>query len=265
MQPLQCYDIDECSDPVLNTCSGGLAPYGFSVDAAGKGLDKKFYVGPGEETYNHDFVFDAMGTASLFVKLCDGDGDTAACYVNQINEDKPKIKKDNIKMKDASISSSHWMSLKTNSFTAYRIKLQLSGSKLSIQLGSGYETWQEFLSWDDAGEHIAVEWVWIQAAANFYVPQYVRNFRRHGSTEVCSNNVGSFTCSSTEEEYMAIGYGGHTTSGSTYPSKFTVVTKDEYDCHNHKIPDLSPGRYAPAVQVMGNYLYVCGGHYYGAR
>ena len=235
------------------------------MDVAGKDLAKKFYVGPGEETYNHDFVFEAMGTKSLFVNLCDSDDDEAACYKAVFNDERLQIKKDSSKMKEASISSSHWMSLKTNSFTDYRIKLQLTGPKLSIQLGSGYETWDEFLSWDDEGELIAVEWIWIQGAFNFYVPQYVRNFRRHGSTEVCSNNVGSFTCSSTEEEYMAIGYGGHTTSGSTYPTRFTVVTKDEYDCHNHNIPDLSPGRYGPGVQVMGNYLYVCGGHYYGAR
>ena len=145
------------------------------------------------------------------------------------------------------------MSLKTDSFTNYRIKLELSDSKRSVQVGSGYETWDIFVSWDDEGEHIAVEWVWIQAAATFIVPQYISNFRRHGSTEVCSNNVGGFTCRSTEDEYMAIGYGGHTTSGSTCPTRFTVVTKDEYDCHIHKIPDLSPGRYASGVQVMGKF------------
>ena len=235
------------------------------MDIAGKAQPKKFYVGPGDDTYNHDFVFEAMGYKWLNIRFCNGNDNLAACYMASFNNKKTEIKKNNENLKDGSFSTSHWMSLKTDSFTNYRIKLEQSDSKLSVQVGSGYETWDMFLSADDVGEHIAVEWVWIQAAFGFIVPQYVRNFRRHGSTEVCSNNVGSFTCRSSEEEYMAIGYGGHTTSGSTYPTRFTVVTKDEYDCHNHKIPDLSPGRYAPGVQVMGKFLYVCGGHYWDAR
>ena len=78
---------------------------------------------------------------------------------------------------------------------------------------------------------------------------------------------------------MAIGYGGHSTSGSDYMTEFTVITKDEYTCHDRwvccgmarcfmptpsAIPNLSPGRYAPAIAAIGSSLFVCGGHYYGA-
>ena len=38
-----------------------------------------------------------------------------------------------------------------------------------------------------------------------------------------------------------------------------VVTADELSCVNHGIPDIT-GRYAPAVQVLGNWLFICGGH-----
>ena len=244
-----------------------MAPYGFSVDIGGKQDPRKFYVGPGEETFNNDFVFEAMGTNALFVYLCDGDDDTAACYMVAIKPAALKIEihKDGAIKKSKEHNENNIMVLKSDSFNTYRIKLELAGSILSVQVGSRYEEFYKFVHWDDAGEHIAVDWAWIRGAKVYYEPHYIRNFRRHGSTEVCSNNVGSFTCRSTEEEYMAIGYGGQTTSGSTYPTRITVVTKDEYDCHNHNIPDLSPGRHGPGVQVMGNYLYVCGGHYYGAR
>ena len=245
-----------------------MAPYGFSVDIGGKQDLRKFCVGPGEETFGNDFVFEAMGKKALYVSLCDGEDAAAACYkvvINANDNNKVEIYKDGAQKKSKQHNGNNLMVLKSDSFNTYRIKLELAGSILSVKVGSRYKEFYQFIDWDDAGEHIAVNWVWIKGAANFYEPQYIRNFRRHGSTEVCSNNVGSFTCRSTEEEYMAIGYGGHTTSSSNYPTRFTVVTKDQYDCHNHNIPDLSPGRYGPGVQVMGNYLYVCGGHYYGAR
>ena len=34
-------------------------------------------------------------------------------------------------------------------------------------------------------------------------------------------------------------------------------------CMNHKIPDLQ-GRYAPGMTVLGQYMFVCGGHFYSA-
>ena len=77
------------------------------------------------------------------------------------------------------------------------------------------------------------------------------------------NNVGSFVCISTEEEYMAVGFGGHTTSGSSYLNEVSVVTNKEMSCLNHNSPNLA-GRFSPGVQSLDNWLFVCGGHYYGA-
>ena len=98
----------------------------------------KFYVGPGDATYNHDFVFEAMGYKWLYIHLCDGDDNSASCYMAAFSDKKSTIKKNNENMIFKSLSTSHWMSLKTNSFTNFRIKLELTDSKLSLEVGSGY-------------------------------------------------------------------------------------------------------------------------------
>merc|ERR1719350_71614 len=135
---------------------------------------------------------------------------------------------------------------------------------MKLVVGSGYENFAKFLETMDESNIISTDSVTIYSITSQPVAAYVRNFRTYGSTEACTNNVGSFVCSSSEEEYMAIGYGGHSTSGSDYMTEFTVITKDEYTCHDSAIPNLSPGRYAPAIAAIGSSLFVCGGHYYGA-
>ena len=71
------------------------------MDVAGKAKANKFYVWPGDATYNHDFVFKTMGYKWLYIHLCDGDGDSAACYRAAFSDKKSKIQKNNENMKDA--------------------------------------------------------------------------------------------------------------------------------------------------------------------
>ena len=74
---------------------------------------------------------------------------------------------------------------------------------------------------------------------------------------MCVNNVGSYQC------VLAVGFDGHTTSGKVYPNEVSVVTNAGRSCLNHKISNLN-GRYSPGVQSLENWMFVCGGHYYGA-
>ena len=59
---------------------------------------------------------------------------------------------------------------------------------------------------------------------------------------------------------LAIGWGGHTTSGSARPSEVTVILPDGTHCMDHKIPTYT-GRYAPVIGVVGKWLWLCGGEF----
>ena len=265
----QCYDIDECMIPELNTCSGGMYPYGFSADVISPAsYTPEFYMGPGgADGFSQDFVFEAKGYQKLFIRLGNGpdpaekyfvilgtNGNTRVRIVKRPGQGELLI---------ADHATNHEMALKTDQFTSYRIQLVLEGpSKLKINVGHGSDTFVNFASATDEEDIIAVDTVGVFAGNNLLRPIQVRNFRHAGSADVCSNYVGGFVCTSTEEEYMAIGYGGHTTSGSSYPSTFTVLRKDEYACHDHGIPNLS-GRYKPEIAVIDTFLFVCGGNWYG--
>ena len=267
----QCYDLDECAFPEFNTCSGGLYPYGFSVDLYGPAEAKKFYVGPAADGFSHDFVFEAKtsGNRRMFIYLCDSSDLEANCYKIILNDEGKNvvIEKDDVEIKSKTMMDTDEMKIKSDSFKIFRIRLVFVNPELRIKVGAGYDRWKRFIDAKDDTAPIAVEWIWLGGAMDdiYWGPAYVRNFRPYGATEVCGNHVGSYECTSTEEEYMAIGYGGHTTSGSNYPARFSVITKDESTCTNHKIPILSPGRYAPGVVAVDNYLFVCGGHFYAAR
>ena len=50
-----CTDIDECAHEDLNTCNGGLYPFGFSTDLFNLDDGKEFYIGQGKDEYSQDF------------------------------------------------------------------------------------------------------------------------------------------------------------------------------------------------------------------
>ena len=254
--------------PELNTCDGGMYPYGFSADVISpQSYVPEFYMGPSEDGFSHDFVFEAKGYQKLWIRL--GNGPDPDKYylviIGTNNNQRVKIWKEPSpgKILQVDHDTNHEMALKTDRFTRYRIQLVLEGpSKLKINVGNGYDTFTNFASVTDEEDIIAVDTVGLLAAGNTLRPIQVRNFRHFGSADLCNNYVGGFVCTSTEAEYMAIGYGGHTTSGSNYPKQFSVMRKDEYACHDHGIPDLT-GRYKPEMAVIDEFLFVCGGNWYG--
>ena len=63
---------------------------------------------------------------------------------------------------------------------------------------------------------------------------------------------------------VAIGFGGHTTSGSDYPSEISVITNERIACSDHEIDPL-PGRIWPGVAELDGWLYVCGGNPYNVH
>ena len=90
----------------------------------------------------------------------------------------------------------------------------------------------------------------------------LRNLRNPDKeVETCLNNVGSFQCVGGDmEERVAIGFGGYTDNSGARPSQFSVIRKDGTVCIDHKIPTKG-GALAPAIGVVGKWLWACGGEY----
>ena len=75
---------------------------------------------------------------------------------------------------------------------------------------------EHIVDWTDtSAEKIPVKYMYLNTWNNVRGSVKLRNIRNPDKpTELCLNNVGSFQCVSTTEEYVAIGFGGHTTLGS---------------------------------------------------
>ena len=256
-----CTDIDECSHADLNTCSGGMYPHGFNTDLFGKQGNedfKQFYVGTGDDGYSNSFRFEMKGNGALFIKLCQNGEEN--CYIIAGFKTLVLAKKDEEEMTRKVFGGYTALKLDTEQYKAVIIDLIKEGDeKLRVELKSAYDS-DAYLSWTDTQDILAVDTVHLMAKGDGSL--YIRKFKKNIAIDACLNNVGSFVCISTEEEYMGIGFGGHTTSGSTYTSEVSVVTSEEISCANHAIPNLA-GRYSPGVLAMDNFLFVCGGHYSG--
>ena len=86
--------------------------------------------------------------------------------------------------------------------------------KITVSLGVNEE---HIVDWKDTSdEKIPVKYMNLNTWDNVRGSMKIRNIRNPDKpTELCVNNVGSFQCASTAEEYVAIGFGGHTTCGSS--------------------------------------------------
>ena len=257
-----CTDIDECADQDLNTCSGGLFPHGYDADIFGLDKGKTFYFGKGEDGFSHSFTFSVRGNKAAKFYFCQG---TELCYLVGFGLNSNRYT--NIYKgsdKKAQYNNGGSMKLSTTKYKAFVVSFDYNAATTELELGvrSAYKE-EVIISWTDKDNLYAVDHVKVVGQGSTPESIYVRNLRKSEPAEMCVNNVGNFTCLSTDEEGLAVGFGGHTTSGSVYPTEIGVVTNDGRSCLNHGIPDLA-GRYSPGVQVLDNWLFVCGGSYYGA-
>ena len=149
-------------------------------------------------SFFQDFVFEAMGSQNLIIDLCGGGG----CYrwsIGNNNNKRTRLrKKDGVgawsTLNDASHSETDEIALTATKFKRYRFRLVLQEpGKLKIVVGSGYENFAKFLETTDESDIISIDSVKVNSQSNLQAA-YVRNFRNFGSTEACTNNVGSFVC-----------------------------------------------------------------------
>ena len=132
-----------------------------------------------------------------------------------------------------------------------------------MYLSTGEDNLVEIFSYTDTEDPIGVRYVTFRHRQKFsatnVAPVKLRNMRNPDlAAATCLNNVGSFNCLPLDGDKLAIGWGGHTTSGSARPAEFPVILPDGTHCMDHKIPNYS-GRYAPQIGVVGRWLWLCGG------
>ena len=107
-------------------------------------------------------------------------------------------------------------------------------------------------------------WKYNVDKKNFYdTMHYMRGEHDGGRFTRAKKNLRALTNCAAERTYAAVGWGGHTTSGSVYPAEWSVLLRKrrlEGDprkpvrCDN-AIPNLSPGRYLPGYNVPDNRHY----------
>ena len=137
---------------------------------------------------------------------------------------------------------------------------------IKFSLSTGEDTFNDLLTYTDSSP-VQVRYMMVRhrsesdsnMAKSLVQLRNLRNPDKTSIAETCLNNVGSFQCVGGDvEERIALGWGGHTDNGGARPAQFSVIRKDGTVCLDHKIPDYS-GRYAPAIGVVGKWLWLCGG------
>ena len=253
-----CYDLDECSNPDWNNCSSALS---IDTELFAGNARKGYNVGPYDigdgSLYKFRFNYRGLNNMQLLA------GETDAFY--------KFIFKFHLRIMHCSSGECTTIYYEGSMPTAYRIQrmkfksywfsFQLQGDKMKIRFGINEKS-SFFTGYLDTKYNNKVFQV---SRLELSTLQYaiIRSLKLDAPTQSCYNTIGSYICKSTDDEMVAIGFGGHTTSGSTYPNEFTVVTKDKFACSNHGIANLG-GRYAPGIAALDGILYVCGGSYYGS-
>ena len=254
----KCYDLDECSNSEWNSCSTGVT---FNTETFVTNGLKIFQVGPYDlsDGQVYKFRFDIQGAGIAIVAF----GEKDKFYEFGINQ--------GFYIKSCLPSCKTVFSVSTmeaqyrrqnHRFLSYWARFQwIDGSGMKIEFGINEDTSWFTNTFDEDFMNTPFKVSEIKLGASQYYTIF-RNVGLDAPTQKCYNTIGSYTCFDTSDEMVAIGFGGHTTTGSTYPSEFQVVTKDKFACSDHTIANLV-GRYAPGIAALDNWLYVCGGSYYG--
>ena len=263
----KCYDIDECSNPEWNSCAGGNSPLLINTELFKTNGFKVFdSIGPFDinDGNEYKFRFDMSGKGKTYVTL----GEESNHYLFQFNIGFHLYYCTTSATSESACDHFHAFGtmndpyrLRQTRFTSYWVSFQMQDDMI-IKFGINENT--GLFSSKTHGQYknnpFVINEIKMRAAEAYVL---VRNFKLETSRGMeCYNTVGSYACFSTDDEKVAIGFGGHTTDGAVYPAEFTVVTKDRFSCSDHTIKDLG-GRYSPGMAALHNQLYVCGGHYYG--
>jgi hypothetical protein len=264
-----CTDIDECADPSLNNCIGGLASPIYNTETFGGENMKFFSFGKGSDSYSQTIRVEVSGPGDASLSLCDG-ASSDSCYeliigfqVNTkmvLNKCKRATPLGCVTKASLAHTTTADIALDPPNFRTFWLKTKLNPTgDVVISAGGAYDN--ASLSFQDtnpiSGSHVGLLNLGYQETA------YWRNLRVDRITQTCTNSFGGYTCTDNADELVGIGFGGHTASGTEYRSEVVVVSDRKDSCGNHLLPNLA-GRFSPGSAVVGSRLYICGGNFYGA-
>ena len=253
----KCYDLDECSNPEWNGCRKSTFPNGIHTETI-FGNDWKIFNDIGsidvQDGLEHTFRFDLAASSDSRITFYDQNAWVNFYEIIFRVTGKITLKRGSTIVKEKTKND---FKLTSNNFKSFFVKIRLTSSSITIKIGSKVQS-QMFA--EDFSDSFTINAFAVKTTSNG--DAYWRNIRKDDKSQTCLNAIGSYVCLDSDDDQVAIGFGGHTTSGSTYPSELTVVTKDKYACSGHTISNLA-GRYAAGMAAIQDSLYVCGGWYYG--
>ena len=254
-----CTDIDECINPNWHNCNSSP---GHNAETFGNNGIKYFNVSASDigDKQHHTFRFELASNYRATFSVTNADLSisyrlTFVASATSINRCEDSICETLYSASPILLSASTFklfnMDLFYDDITGDTVITVLDNSNNTLCSANYKETIPLVISKIGVNSHEA-------AYAGYW-----RNMRKNAIQQKCVNTIGSFLCTDSSDEMIAIGFGGHTTSGSVYPNQITVFTNQRYTCVHHKIGDIQ-GRYAPGMAELDGWLYICGGHYYGA-
>ena len=264
-----CYDVDECSDPSLNSCQGSQQLPGVSTETFG-GNEIKWVPAnshlrdsSGDNTNTQTFLFDVASFTAVSFYLADKEhtssykfdiGNEILIYkcVGEMEKCEELLKEP--LEESERLNEANYINYKVSLIYSTDLTIQVSCFNTIIASANDKESSKSF----EVASFGFKSLVLNQSA-------FWRNVRKLGENLYCINTIGSYFCSPEDEENIAITYGGKSAaSSSVYISEFSIHARDSSFCNSHHIPEISPGLIGPGMAVLNDYIFVCGGKTYSS-
>ena len=242
-----CIDINECLNQEWNTCSSNEIIYMQTCQTGWRVKELSPHII--NDGHMHKYSFLLSSNRDRF-KLMIGGGDGYYHYIFEINKNDITIKSCTPTvicptLKTSSLTSSAKIEER---FKNYFMTFQFLEGTNHITFGVNED--QVIATAQDNDANVdTIRRILISNMVNDFQCSYLSNFHRVFESSTCMNTVGSYTCIDDSSEKIGIGFGGHTTSGSTYPSEITVITANKAVCSSHQIEDIA-GRIAPGMNDL---------------
>ena len=245
----KCIDIDECLNPEWNSCGPNeMINLEFCQSSP---VIKSLASHNIKDGNQHVYSFLLSSNRNyLIIDIGDSPSQTYSDFTKyrfEIRNSKIKISQCNAndncnKLRETSIPSEAYILLP---YINYYVQFRNVEGKTNIQFGINNK--KIIANTADTNEKVDnINMLSLTNLYNTYQCTFLRNFHKVVKSSTCMNTVGSYTCIDDSSEKIGIGFGGHTTSGSTYPSEITVITANKAVCSSHYIDDLG-GRLAPGM------------------
>ena len=256
-----CTDIDECINTDWHNCDNSP---GYNAETFGSNGFKYFNVSSSNtgDNKHHTFRFEVAVLRLGYFSVANAD--LSIVYTGVLKQYNVAIERCKNQSCVTLFSSNSVPSLSISSFNLFFLDIfvdNTSGDTIINVLDKSNTSLCTAKYTEPVP--IIIEKVGVKNTGNMEVG-YWRNMKKNVIQQICVNTVGSYYCKDNPDEMIAIGFGGHTTNGGVYPNKVIAFTNQKYTCTTHRIDDVQ-GRYSPGMAELDGWLYICGGHYDGAR